>query len=106
MYRTLKRTGRARRWAIRLRRWRSPPRCAHVLALSARTPEALRDLLALYRRTLSAEPASLADFCYTANTGRSHFAYRVAAWGDNAAGILRRLPDAISSPVRPGLSIA
>jgi acyl transferase domain-containing protein/acyl-CoA synthetase (AMP-forming)/AMP-acid ligase II/acyl carrier protein len=81
-------------------------RGAHILALSARTPEALRDLIDLYRQSLTVEPASLADFCYTANTGRSHFAYRAAAWGGNASEILQRLPIVTAPPVRGGISVA
>ena len=76
----------------------------HVLALSARTPEALRDLIDLYRQSGLPAGVSLADFCYTANTGRSQFACRAAAWGGSAEEILRGL--AGKSTCGNGLSVA
>ena len=57
----------------------APERPAHVLCLSAKTDEALTQLVARYRRHLSDHPdLSLADVCYTANAGRSHFSHRLA----------------------------
>jgi len=59
-----------------------PERPAHVLALSARTPRALRDLTERLERDLGAHPdRSLADVCFTANTGRAHFQERLAIVG-------------------------
>jgi acyl transferase domain-containing protein/acyl-CoA synthetase (AMP-forming)/AMP-acid ligase II/acyl carrier protein len=63
----------------------------HLLALSAKTPEALRDLIAQYRHSGLPTGAELADFCYTANTGRSQFPCRAAGWGATPEEILRRL---------------
>ena len=60
--------------------------------------------MALYRN--DAEPASIADYCYTANTGRSHFPYRAAAWGSDAAQIHKRLPEAASAHGFNGLPVA
>ncbi|MFV1969190.1 MAG: ketoacyl-synthetase C-terminal extension domain-containing protein, partial [Pirellulaceae bacterium] len=54
-------------------------RPAHLLALSARDPQALDDLLDRYDRHLAANTdLSLADVCFTANAGRSHFPHRLA----------------------------
>ncbi|HBB35614.1 MAG TPA: short-chain dehydrogenase [Cyanobacteria bacterium UBA9273] len=57
-------------------KWERP---YHLLTLSAKTPVALQDLAQRYANFLSSNPeASLADICFTANTGRSHFPYRLA----------------------------
>lgn len=51
----------------------------HVLALSAKNEQALRDLAERYAEQLVDTPAdSLANVCYTAAVGRSHFAHRLA----------------------------
>ena len=56
------------------------PRAQHVLALSARTEPALRELAGRHAAWLDAhEGASLADLCFTANAGRAHFEHRAAA---------------------------
>ncbi len=63
----------------------SPP---HLLALSAKSRPALRDLAGRYRDQLLAHPGQrLADVCSTAAAGRSHFPYRlsVAAASTEAA---------------------
>ncbi|GHO54366.1 type I polyketide synthase [Ktedonobacter robiniae] len=54
-------------------------RGAHILPLSARNERALKELAGNYATFLKEEPAtSLADICYTAATGRMHFAQRLA----------------------------
>ncbi|WP_439896706.1 amino acid adenylation domain-containing protein, partial [Burkholderia ubonensis] len=51
----------------------------HPLVLSAKTPAALRELAARYQRRLEAEPdLDIAAVAYSASTGRSHFAHRLA----------------------------
>ncbi len=51
----------------------------HVLAVSARTPAALEARLRDLDVRIAADPeGSLADICYTANSGRAHQAQRVA----------------------------
>ncbi|MDZ8184145.1 MAG: beta-ketoacyl synthase N-terminal-like domain-containing protein [Nostoc sp. ChiSLP02] len=51
----------------------------HVLALSAKTQESLVQLTAAYEKYLIANSElNLADICFTANTKRSHFPYRLA----------------------------
>ncbi|KVD29633.1 hybrid non-ribosomal peptide synthetase/type I polyketide synthase [Burkholderia ubonensis] len=51
----------------------------HPLVLSAKTPAALRELAARYQRRLEAEPGlDIAAVAYSASTGRSHFAHRLA----------------------------
>ncbi|KVM47426.1 non-ribosomal peptide synthetase [Burkholderia ubonensis] len=51
----------------------------HPLVLSAKTPAALRELGRRYQRRLEAEPGlDIAAVAYSASTGRSHFAHRLA----------------------------
>jgi len=51
-----------------------------LLALSAKSEPALRELAAAYAQLLAAAPQpELADVAYTAGSGRSHFAHRLAA---------------------------
>jgi acyl transferase domain-containing protein len=58
----------------------------HLLALSAKSEEALRELVGEVRRAVAATaPERIADLCFTANAGRAHFAHRLALWGTSAA---------------------
>ena len=51
----------------------------HLLALSAKTEESLIQLAKQYEKYLAANPdVALTDICFTANTGRSHFQYRLS----------------------------
>jgi acyl transferase domain-containing protein len=49
-----------------------------LLALSARSPEGLRELAARYSHMLSRRSVDIDDLCYTANTGRVHHEVRAA----------------------------
>jgi 3-oxoacyl-[acyl-carrier-protein] synthase II len=54
-------------------------RLVHVLTLSARTEVALKQLASRYVEHFSSHAdLEVADVCFTANTGRSHFNYRLA----------------------------
>ncbi len=54
-------------------------RSQHLLSLSAKSDKALRELAQRYEVFLASNSrVSLADICFTANTGRSHFDYRLA----------------------------
>ena len=67
-----------------------PTRPAHILALSARDPQTLQEVVARYAGVLegaTATGADLADICFTANAGRSHFAHRLAVTGPTAAAM-------------------
>ncbi|MEV5988021.1 beta-ketoacyl synthase N-terminal-like domain-containing protein [Streptomyces sp. NPDC052051] len=58
----------------------------NVLALSARSEAGLRLLVERHRDRLGrAAQAPVADHCYSANTGRSHFPHRLAVVGGSAA---------------------
>ncbi|WP_316976891.1 type I polyketide synthase [Shumkonia mesophila] len=58
-----------------------------LLPLSARTAEALQALAQRWVDWLDAPSAALADACFTAGVGRSHFTHRLAATGTGAADI-------------------
>ena len=63
-----------------------------VLALSAKTGTALTELAGRYRDRLAADtPESLADLCYSANTGRSRFRHRLAVTGTTRREMAERL---------------
>ena len=51
----------------------------HILTLSAKTPEALREMAQRYAAQIETySDLRLADICFTANTGRKHFKHRFA----------------------------
>ena len=71
-----------------------PSRTEHVLALSARDPQTLQDVATRYIGVLSDAGSSqpgLADVCFTANAGRSHFTHRVAVSGSTPEGMIEAL---------------
>ena len=71
-------------------------RPVHLLALSARSESALRELGRRYSEILDDGPTSIGDLCYTANAGRAHFEYRVAVTGSSRGelrdALLKALP--------------
>jgi acyl transferase domain-containing protein len=59
-------------------------RSTHLLCLSAKTEEALTQLVGRYRQHLGEHPEmSLPDVCHTANAGRSHFSHRLAIMSES-----------------------
>ena len=71
---------------------RETDRPRHVLALSARSRDALRDLAGRYAARLESTSEALPDICFTANAGRAHFNHRavyVAVFAGEYAGISR-----------------
>ncbi|MDF0552998.1 beta-ketoacyl synthase N-terminal-like domain-containing protein [Kamptonema sp. UHCC 0994] len=51
----------------------------HILTLSAKTPKALQELAQRYAAQIETYPdVRLADYCFTAHTGRKHFKHRFA----------------------------
>ncbi|HVV72270.1 MAG TPA: type I polyketide synthase, partial [Verrucomicrobiae bacterium] len=70
----------------------SPDRPLHILALSAKTQQALAQLAGSYRGLLgSPEPPALQDLCFTANAGRAHFSHRVSVRGNTLAHLRQGL---------------
>jgi acyl transferase domain-containing protein len=76
----------------------------HVLPLSARSPQALTALAQRYESWLNAHPtADIADVCFTAGAGRSHFEHRAALVVDSAQGACAALADLAENRLRPGV---
>ena len=75
-----------------------------VLALSARSPEALWALAQRYEAWLSIRPdVDLADVCLTAGTGRSHFEHRVALVVSSVEDAREGLAGLAEGRPRPGV---
>ncbi|MGB0437290.1 MAG: type I polyketide synthase, partial [Mycobacterium sp.] len=75
-----------------------------VLALSARSPEALVALAKRYEAWFGAHPdANLAEVCLTAGAGRSHFEYRAALVVDSVADAREGLAGLAENRLRPGV---
>jgi len=75
-----------------------------VLPLSARSPEALVALAQRYESWLNANPeVDLADVCFTAGTGRSHFEHRAALVVDSVEGAREGLAELAENRLRPGV---
>ena len=56
-----------------------PARTAHLLTLSARSPESLADMVGRYEEHVERHPdVDLGDLAYTANVGRARFPHRLA----------------------------
>ncbi len=67
-------------------------RPAHMLALSAQSKTALKELAERYAIFLTdCSTASLADACFSANTGRAHFAHRAAFTANTVTQLRERL---------------
>jgi len=82
------------------------PESAHLLPLSARSPEALHSLARAYQNSLAApeSPASLHDICYSASVRRSHHDYRLALTGHSVEQLSEVLEAFSRGEARPGLS--
>ncbi|BBZ35830.1 type I polyketide synthase [Mycolicibacterium confluentis] len=75
-----------------------------VLALSARSPEALVALAQRYDAWLRAHPdADIAEVCLTAGAGRSHFEHRGALVVDSVESARTGLADLAEGRTRPGV---
>ena len=71
----------------------------HLLTLRAKSEPALRALAGDYQAYLESHgETSLADICYTANTGRSRFPHRLALTAKTTAQLRERLADFASQP--------
>ena len=69
-------------------------RPVHLFCLSARTASALKELARRYERHIAEHAEEeIADICFTANAGRSHFAHRLALVVENAPQLRERLAE-------------
>jgi acyl transferase domain-containing protein len=74
----------------------------YLLPLSARTPVALTQLVARYAQHLAAQAdLNLADVCFTASVGRSHFPHRLAVIATSTAELRAILIDFLSGRAHP-----
>jgi len=65
-----------------------------LLTLSAKNEAALHELVTRYAQLLDSTQENLANICYTANTGRTHFAKRCAFVADNVTTLQNLLKTA------------
>ena len=77
----------------------------HLFTLAARSQEALQALVRRYSAALQAQPTlALGDLCYTASTGRNHFAHRLSMTADSLASLQAQLVAYSDDPLAPGFS--
>jgi acyl transferase domain-containing protein/aryl carrier-like protein len=70
----------------------SAERPLHLLALSAKTETALVQLAQKYQKYIAANPnLDLANICFSANSGRSHFQHRLSILADSTAELKDKL---------------
>ena len=71
---------------------RTIERPLHLLALSAKTDDALVELAERYEKHLAANPdLALGDICFSANTGRSHFQHRLSVVASSSTELYEKL---------------
>ncbi|HET6890348.1 MAG TPA: polyketide synthase, partial [Pyrinomonadaceae bacterium] len=79
-------------------------RSYHLFCLSAKTEEALDELIVRYQDYLEATPeASLADICFTASVGRTHFDHRLAVVAGSLDELQNKLKDCHAEHKPPAL---
>ncbi|MGF1480503.1 MAG: amino acid adenylation domain-containing protein [Cyanophyceae cyanobacterium] len=79
----------------------------HLLSLSAKTPQALRELVERFQQYLSDRPQlDLGDLCFTTGVGRSHFQYRQAWVADSISSLQQQLTESLSLASRATASLA
>ncbi|MCP6757196.1 MAG: acyltransferase domain-containing protein [Fischerella sp. CENA71] len=79
-------------------------RSFNITTLSAKSEKALKQLAQLYEVYLQANSqASLGDICFTSNTGRVHFEYRLAVVSKTNAELNKCLKDFIAGKKSSGL---
>ncbi|MGD1920605.1 MAG: beta-ketoacyl synthase N-terminal-like domain-containing protein, partial [Pleurocapsa sp.] len=75
-----------------------------VLTLSAKSETALNDLVLSYKDYLvEHQDTDLADICYTANTGRTHFNYRLAIACESKEQLQSKLAQFTAGQIKGGI---
>ncbi|GAB1545336.1 hypothetical protein NUACC21_80120 [Scytonema sp. NUACC21] len=83
---------------------KSLERPLHLLTLSAKTDEALLQLAQRYEKHLTSHPElPFENICFTCNTGRKHFNYRLAVSGSTTAEVSHQLATYIRDRIAPGV---
>ncbi|WP_193199909.1 non-ribosomal peptide synthetase/type I polyketide synthase [Nostoc sp. MG11] len=79
-------------------------RSCHLLTLSAKTPEALKQLSQRYQDYLAANAdLAIEDICFNASTKRSHFHHRLSVVADSSATIREKLAAFVTGQKPPGV---
>jgi malonyl CoA-acyl carrier protein transacylase len=82
----------------------SSDRPTHLLTLSGKSENALRELAQRYQAFLTDAPTvNLANVCFTANTGRTHFEHRLAIATDSVADLQEQIAAFVDGHDTPGL---
>ncbi|MCC6456108.1 MAG: SDR family NAD(P)-dependent oxidoreductase [Caldilineaceae bacterium] len=76
----------------------------HLLTLSAKNQAALQTLASRYGQLLAQEKPDFADFCFTANAGRSHFSQRLALVAASTDEAQAQLAAFVTGEASPGLN--
>jgi acyl transferase domain-containing protein/acyl carrier protein len=80
-------------------------RPAHLLTLSAKSEDALRELAQRYVDHLQQHPAGeLGDLCYTTHVGRNHFEYRLSVTAESVTQMQHALTAYRQGEIAPGLT--
>ncbi|XEY26820.1 type I polyketide synthase [Candidatus Uabimicrobium helgolandensis] len=66
-------------------------RSMHVLSLSAKAEENLNTFVTKICEDLQHSSATISDYCYSANTGKGHFAHRLAVTGNTREELCSKL---------------
>ncbi len=81
-----------------------PERPQQIFTLSAQTETALRELAAKYETYLQSKTeASLQDICFSANTGRTHFAERLGIVAESNSDLQQKLADFLQGDETKGV---
>ncbi len=81
-------------------------RPSHLLTLSAKDETALRQLASRFVEYVSEHPTiSLGDICFTAASGRNHFAYRMAAPAGSTGEMAEKLSSFVKGEDAAGIVI-
>src|SRR5262249_54939277 len=75
----------------------------HLLCLSAQNETALCDLVGRYQTFFAQSEAALADVCYTAGVGRTHFSRRLAVLAADTAQVRAHLETFLAGERAPGV---
>jgi amino acid adenylation domain-containing protein len=79
-------------------------RPVHVLTLSAKTDNALKELAMRYKKHLAADSKTpFSHVCYTANTGRTHYTHRLAVVAESSQKVIKHLGAFLKGSVPTGI---
>ncbi len=78
-------------------------RFLHLLTVSAKSDEALKDLAVSYRDLVTNSEADLGNICFSANTMRSHFTHRLAVVAESKEQLRQQLEAFAAGKETPGL---